>query len=672
MKRNRQQQFIRAAWGLLFVCACIALPGDSGTVPEKNAPYYNKTGWEHLKTGNAHKAILAFRNALRQNPRYKEAIVGLAQGYLSTEAYDESLKLFEDAVKYDRKNSAILSGKGMALAGLGRYHEALAAFDEAVKLSEENLDAKYGLARLYYLMDKRLWAKRKLETIFRSNPFHYDSLLLAAEIKAEEKRLDEATAFVKKAVESNPELPQGYVRFGDIYLREYLKRYDDDFVVKAVEEFGRALALQPDHFAGNRYLGIVALIKGNMGEAAAHFRKCLAVNPKSVPALYGLAVALAGSGSLDEAEKQYAAALAVAPSNGIVQNGFEDFLVGSGFAMGNPSRVDLSRAHLATARDCMKKKLPVQSIYHLRRTLLLNPMDREAREALRDYYYAQDYYRFYVDEIGTLVKLYPSEKYQEALEIAVMKRRDRLYQRVGYGTEPPPRDVPSVFVLDLHPRGEMPAHYDAGRVIANAISFSLAQWGRMRPVGMKDRAETLRGIRFDDEYIEKSLERINDRAGKGALGPVDYVLYGDFREGVGFVHITLNLLNRTNGVVITSFTLSELGRNNLPEVALRAARKVYEKIPFRGRVLKMDEDKPIVNLGGFDGLKKDDIFVIYKDAPRDSHAGGIGKKMKILLTVGEADTLVSALSVERAQDLAMVDVGDAVYPLEKRRAKRLK
>jgi len=89
-------------------------------------------------------------------------------------------------------------------------------------------------------------------------------------------------------------------------------------------------------------------------------------------------------------------------------------------------------------------------------------------------------------------------------------------------------------------------------------------------------------------------------------------------------------------------------------------------------VLKMDEDKPIVNLGGFDGLKKDDIFVIYKDAPRDSHAGGIGKKMKILLTVGEADTLVSALSVERAQDLAMVDVGDAVYPLEKRRAKRLK
>ena len=72
------------------------------------------------------------------------------------------------------------------------------------------------------------------------------------------------------------------------------------------------------------------------------------------------------------------------------------------------------------------------------------------------------------------------------------------------------------------------------------------------------------------------LERINDRAGKGALGPVDYVLYGDFREGVGFVHITLNLLNRSNGVVITSFTLSELGRNNLPEVALRAARKVFD------------------------------------------------------------------------------------------------
>lgn len=94
---------------LSLLIPCIPAPDKAMA---QNAISYNAKGWEYLNKGNSLKAILNFKQALKQNSRYNEAIIGLAQSYLHTEAYEEALKLFDSSLKIDGNNSSALVGMG--------------------------------------------------------------------------------------------------------------------------------------------------------------------------------------------------------------------------------------------------------------------------------------------------------------------------------------------------------------------------------------------------------------------------------------------------------------------------------------------------------------------------------------------------------------------------------
>jgi tetratricopeptide (TPR) repeat protein len=651
---------------ILFFLITVVLSDASFYAAEKNAIYYNKLGWEHLKRGELFRSILNFKNALKKNPRYIDSRIGLGRAYLSSEAYDEALRLFDDVLRLDKNNSRALVGKGSALAGLGRYGNALKSFDKALVVSEENLDAKYGMAHIYYLMNKRIWAKRKLENILRANPYHYQSLILMADIKSSENRLKEAKGYIEKAINADNELALGYVRYGKILLREYLRSYNLDYLKESIEELKKALSIQPENFLANRYMGYISLFQNQHSDALSFFRASLSVNPRSIASLYGMALAYESMGNLDEAHNFLSRALVAFPSDAILRAKFEDFLILNSYKIGHPSRIDLNKQHLLAAGDRMKKKLSSQGILHLRRTLLLNPYNRDARELLQDYYRSLNYYRFYVDEMKTLLRIFPDGGYQDKLSVAIVKRRNRLYHRAGYSGETPPRDVPVVVVLDFWSDGEISTHFDADTVIANYLTFTLSQFGRLSAIGVKRRLEMLRGLPKGDDFLEKSIERIGEIVKRGDAN-IDFIVYGNFREGTDFISIDVKILNFHNGVIIGEFSLSETGRDNLSTISLRSSRRIYDLIPFKGRVLKLSGERVIANLGGFDGLRKDDLFTVYT-----SENSFTDSKEKILLRVDEIDTLVSSMKPVSAQNISRIDAGDIIYPLKKRRAKLLK
>ena len=47
---------------------------------------------------------------------------------------------------------------------------------------------------------------------------------------------------------------------------------------------------------------------------------------------------------------------------------------------------------------------------------------------------------------------------------------------------------------------------------------------------------------------------------------------------------------------------------NLSRLALRAARRIYSAVPYRGRVLSAGDDAIVVNLGSFDGVSPGDLL----------------------------------------------------------------
>jgi hypothetical protein len=129
-------------------------------------------------------------------------------------------------------------------------------------------------------------------------------------------------------------------------------------------------------------------------------------------------------------------------------------------------------------------------------------------------------------------------------------------------------------------------------------------------------------------------------------------------------------MNFKNGVIISEGEVYDRDPEKIPRMSLLAARKIYEKIPYRGRILKGTDEELIINLGLYDGLRNGDI--LYADDTYD--VGVKGKytlKRKMLIKIDEADTIVSRAKAVDPDDMVKLHEGVEVFPLAKRRAKRV-
>jgi tetratricopeptide (TPR) repeat protein len=662
MKSYRKPISIACAFSLIISCVLI-----SGAALNKNAIAYNKEGYDHLKRENYRKAIFSFKNALTLNPKYKDALIGLGKAYLEVEAFDQSIDLFTAALAIDKQSVESMVSLGKTLAAMGNYTGALKYFSAAQKLSAQDLDARYGRAYVYYNLGKKIWAQRTLGTVLAIDPYHYDSLLLKAEIKSSDNRLKEARKYVEKAIDSRNESSKGHVVYGDILLRDFMITENRDRLIEAKEALANAISIQPESFQANRAMGYISLMEKNYDQAAAYFRTALG-DLDSSTIRYGLAVASDRAGNIETALEEFRKALKKDPSDSILRNRFEDFLIFRDFKIGHPERVRLNKENFDLATSRMKKNFPDQAIMYLRRSLQLNPLSIGARELLMEYYNSQGFNGFYLDEMKEILRLNPDKGLQEKLGVAIIKRRDLLYHREGYSAEAPARDVPSLLVLNFDPMGTIGPHPDAGEVIANQITFVLGQFGRTSPIGLRMRS-LLNCFPCGSGHLDSTLDSIESKSKAGELTPVDYILYGAYYENGGYISLECRLMDLKKGIVIGQFTITESGKENLPQLSLRAAKRIYAMIPYKGRVLKMKESGIIANLGLFDGLGSGSKLVIYKSGT--DKASGDKLKKKIIFTVKEADTLISYAEPLRSSDIDSVEQNDTIYPLKQRRAKRI-
>jgi tetratricopeptide (TPR) repeat protein len=640
------------------------------TAAEKNAQGYNTAGYEYLSRGEPFKAIVQFKSALRQNPSYKESLLGMGHAYLATEAYREAFDFYSKVLKIESENSDAAAGIGSAYIGLGNYERALAQFTEILKKSSDNIEAHYEMAYLYYLMNKNLWAKRKLDTVFKINPFHYKGLLLMADVKNSEGRFDEAEEFIKKAQDEQPNNPEAYVRYAMLLNGLYMRKGDDDLLSDAVDQIKRALAMRPDYFSGLNSLGYLYVNEQNYKGALDSFERAKQLDPGNALLYYNIGLAYERQGDLAKALDHFETARNKNMDDEILLSRLEHFLVTNEFKIGSPMRVQLSENHYKTAGYRKKDHLGDEYLFHLRRSLYLNPLLRQAREDLMQYNLDEGYDNLYIEELKNLQKLFPDGDYADKLSVAVMKRRNRVYHLAGFSMEEPPRDVPNILVLDFLTPAGMSLHPATGEVIADNITFALQQFGRMSSGSVSERRAIVKQLRLKPYLpVDEVLVALADMNKSGT--PIDYIVYGEYQERGQALSYSYKVMDFKTGVIIFEDELYDRNRDKLTRLSIRTARKIYDKIPYKGRVLKSDDKEIIVNLGSFDGLKSGDILF----ANEEFDVGAKGKyslKRKMTMKIEEADTIVSRAVAVDPDDMQKIREGVEVFPLLKKRSQRIK
>lgn len=656
---------------LIFLCCSIALYSQEAIkIQQKNAIYYNKKGWESLETGNAYSAIVAFQSALAQNPKYKEALLGLGYAYVRTEGYLESVKLFDKVLSLYPNNEHALLGLAKAYTGLGRYREAMKIYDTLNELSYTNNESRYGMAYLYYKMGKLLFAKRTLNRILQNDPYYYDALLLYADIKAKDRRFDDAIELVKKAIDAKETYPDGFVKLAELLYLKYYYSGDSAYLNQAVDELQKALIINKTHLQANRDMGYLLYVQGDYQNAISYYEAIVTSYPHiaSNELLYNLGLMYEYKGDINQSLTYYQNSLSKDNLNSLIAIKMRQLSLLEHIKIGHPVRIHSSNDDFTSSQELRKKGFPDLSMLFVRLSLALNPNNSTARQELMRIYETLGYFELYYDEIKKMHTLNPTQKTQDMMSIAVMKRRDKLFFRLGYDKEDLPRDVPLVLVLNFTPDVAIPAFADAGAVIANSINFAMGQFGRYRNFPLSQRQSIIR--QFPSNNLDDVLVMLNDKMNANELPWISYILYGEYTLSGRYIEVKAKLMDVKTGVVIAQYNESDNTKYSLHTVSLAIARNLYNTIPYWGKILSYSDDMVAINLGNIDGIEKDSILETFVD--NDETIDSEKPRKKVILQVKESDTRVLLAKPLNPKDIDLLSKGLEVYPVEKRRAKKIK
>ncbi|KFD54953.1 hypothetical protein M514_04135 [Trichuris suis] len=203
--------------------------------------------------------VLSTTNDYCEYGHYVKGMVNLQQGKA-----DESIKMLEKCLQFDRFNASYIKQIGCSLLFIGQHEKAIGVFDEALMYQSNDWTIYYWKAVCYYYMKDLSKAKENLKLVL-SHLKHEESLILLSNILQSESSFDESIQFYKRSIEIAPENCNLQTSLGLVYLKV------DNFRL-ALEAFGRALSLNSFHTAAVFAVGAVMHQHGDYDTALAKYR----------------------------------------------------------------------------------------------------------------------------------------------------------------------------------------------------------------------------------------------------------------------------------------------------------------------------------------------------------------------------------------------------------------
>jgi len=285
--------------------------------------------------------LIAGFHAANAQTDASEQILKQAIGLHQAGNIDAAIEAYRKYLQARPESTIALSNLGAAYARAGRYEQAIAQYRRALKVQPNNAPVELNLALSYYKIGNTEQAAPIFEKVHRSVPSELQPALLLSDCwlamgrnkdviglltpfaggKPENAAVDYAlgTALVRdNQVQRGQALIERILRKGDSAEAHLLmgttKLGVSDFA-GALEDFTKAVQLNPSLPDVYSYYGLALLRTGDQKGAADAFRQELTVNPNDFNANLQLGALAKMDERYDEALKYLAHALLVRPNN---------------------------------------------------------------------------------------------------------------------------------------------------------------------------------------------------------------------------------------------------------------------------------------------------------------------------------------------------------------------
>ena len=263
-----------------------------------------------LKQGKLPGAEVEIRKAIGLLPNFPPLIEDLG-GVLATNGkLNEAIECFEKAIRLDPNRPTAHKKLGQALAAAGRMQEA----DEAYEIFFEKDPARGRVAiGADHMKAGRLdEAVESLKAVLKEEPQNVDALrFLAVTYKKQDKRLGDAEALLRRALEVAPDFLQAAIDLGT--LLQTMNKHND-----AIAIFEDAVRRNPDNAVVWAGLGSTNSMAGYPEKAVEAYTKSIELNP-NIPATHlSAAHALKTVGDQEGSLREYRTAIRLRPQLGEV------------------------------------------------------------------------------------------------------------------------------------------------------------------------------------------------------------------------------------------------------------------------------------------------------------------------------------------------------------------
>src|SRR5215475_1865735 len=250
-------------------------------------PFFQDTIKQHYEAAEAHKRA--------GNPAAAEAEFAaiLAEGYgrlgkiyLAQKAYEKAAPALEAAALSRPEAPEALIDLAVAYFGAGKYEKASEPLRKALARNPNSAAARHMLGKTHFMRGEFDKAAAELETALKLAPRDYDVAYTLGLAYLKQGQLAPARQIYSRMLSQLGDRPQLHIIFGRAY-RETV------FLAEAIEEFKKAVALDPKSSRAHYYLGLTYLLKdgtSRFNDAAEEFKIALTLNPDDYFANYYLGI----------------------------------------------------------------------------------------------------------------------------------------------------------------------------------------------------------------------------------------------------------------------------------------------------------------------------------------------------------------------------------------------
>ena len=258
------------------------------------------------RAGRYEEAIAEYDRALAESPGNPALLLNLGLAYYKTSRPSEAAARFERAIslapQFKDQVTLLLAS---CYNGLGRYNEAIALLAplEKEKSADEAFDYLYGTA---LIGDGQNSSGAAVIDRILGRGDSAEARLLRGTLKLGTHDYDGALVDIEKSIALNDKLPGAHARLGELLLAKGESE-------GARAAFAQELALDPDEFASNLNMGVLAKQDQEYTEARRYFERALKARPNDAGVRYQIANVDLATGNPDAARRTLEALIGESP-----------------------------------------------------------------------------------------------------------------------------------------------------------------------------------------------------------------------------------------------------------------------------------------------------------------------------------------------------------------------